>query len=220
MPNYVKVNLIMTFTIVTPSLWKHNGNKLVSDTDDFVKQPDIERNKLVSEILETGIQDDEAVLAGCIRDYTHNKEIFGFFLSYLDLPGILPLYAVHRHERNSRYFLQRRVDFIENMHYNITLHHNGVESFKDSNISCGLSKTALDSFGWSLSLSRQGFILHNSKGEIIGHQEYYYAFRSIGNQYPSNQPYLQRWIIKQNALDGLKPWHICTVVDSIIEDYM
>ena len=205
--------------LVTPFLWKHNGNKFVSDTDNFVNQPDIERNKHVRDILEKGIQDDEAVLAGCLRDYTHNKEIFGFYLSYLDLPGIPPSYAAHRHERNSRYFLQRRVDFIESKHCNITLHHNGVESFKDSNIACGLSKVALDSFGWNLSLSRQGFILHNSKNEIIGYQEYYYAFRSIDNRYPSNQPYLQRWIIKKTALDDLKPWHICTVVDSIIEDY-
>ena len=158
------------------------------------------------------------------REYSqnleHDKEIFGFYLSYIDFPGFPPSYASHQFERNSRFFLQRREDFLEDEHFNITLHHNGVESFKDSNISCGFSKAALNTFGWSLCLSRKGFLLLDSKGTPIGHHECYYAFRSISNRYPSNQPSLQRWIIKRDALDDLKPWHVCTVVDSVTEDFM
>ena len=206
--------------LVTPSLWKNNDCKLIMDTEDFIKQTDMVRSNIVKEEIETGLPDDEAILAGSIRDYTHDKEIFGFYLSYIDFPGFPPSYASHQFERNSRFFLQRREDFLEDEHFNITLHHNGVESFKDSNISCGFSKAALNTFGWSLCLSRKGFLLLDSKGTPIGHHECYYAFRSISNRYPSNQPSLQRWIIKRDALDDLKPWHVCTVVDSVTEDFM
>lgn len=206
--------------LVTPSLWENNDCKLISDTEDFIKQPEILRNNLVKEVIETGLLDDEAILAGSIRDYTHDKEIFGFYLSYIDFPGFPPAFASHQHERNSRFFLQRREDFLEGDHINITLHHNGVESFIDSNISCGVSKKALNTFGWSLCLSRKGFLLLDSKGTPIGHHECYFAFRSTSNRYPSNQPSLQRWIIKRDALDDLRPWRICTVVDSVTDDFM
>ena len=206
--------------LVTPSLWKNNDCKLIKDTEDFIKQPDMVRSNLVKEVIETGLPDDEAILAGSIRDYTHDKEIFGFYLSYIDFPGFPPAFASHQHERNSRFFLQRREDFLEGDHLNITLHHNGVESFTDSNISCGVSKKALNTFGWSLCLSRKGFLLLDSKGTPIGHHECYFAFRSTSNRYPSNQPSLQRWIIKRDALDDLRPWRICTVVDSVTDDFM
>ena len=206
--------------LITPSLWKNNNCRLIKDTEDFIKQPDILKNNLVKEEIETGLSDDEVILAGSIRDYTHNKEIFGFYLSYIDFLGFPPAYASHQYERNSRFFLQRREDFLEDEHLNITLHHNGVESFKDSNISCGLSKKALNTFGWSLCLSRKGFLLLDSKGAPIGHHECYYAFRSTSNRYPSNQPSLQRWIIKRYALDELSPLHICTVVDSVTNEFM
>ena len=206
--------------LVTPPLWKNNGCKLIMDTEDFIKQPKIARNNLIKEEIETGLLDDEVILAGSIRDYTHDKEIFGFYLSYIDFPGISPVYASQQFERNSRFFLQRREDFVEDKHYNITLHHNGVESFKDSNISCGLSKIALNTFGWRICLSHNGFVLLDSRNVPIGHHESYYAFRNSSNRYPSNQPSLQRWIIKRDALGVLKPWQIRTVIDSITDDYM
>lgn len=206
--------------LITPSLWINNNCTLIMDTENFIKQPKIERNNLIKKEIETGLHDNEEILAGSIRDYTHNKEIFGFYLSYIGFPVLSPAHASFKFEKNSRFFLQRREDFFENEHYNITLHHNGVESFKGSNISCGLSKKALNTFGWKICLTRNGFVLLDSRDVPIGHHESYYAFRNISNRYPSNQPSLQRWIIKREALEVLKPLQISTVIDSVIDDYM
>ena len=94
------------------------------------------------------VPDENVVLAGAVVDYTYKQEIFGFMLTYLNIPGMKPEYAACAYERNSKLVLQRRDDFYENPHYNITMHHNGIESFKQSNIMCGFSKEALLAFRW------------------------------------------------------------------------
>ena len=191
--------------------------KLISDADSFIKQPDIVKNNTIKEILKIGISDDELVIAGSIIDYTYNTEIFGYQLSYLCDPWMLPSDESYKFERNSRLFLQQRTDFTEDRHHSITLHHNGVESFKDSNICCGFSKAALNLFGWKVHLSKDGVVLLDSSGVEIGRFECYYAFRDLSSRYPSNQPILQRWVIKQTELEKhltqLKPLSFKTVVD-------
>lgn len=203
--------------LTTPYLWEHNDHKLISDADSFIKQPDIVKNNTIKEILKIGISDDELVIAGSIIDYTYNTEIFGYQLSYLCDPWMLPSDESYKFERNSRLFLQQRTDFTEDRHHSITLHHNGVESFKDSNICCGFSKAALNLFGWKVHLSKDGVVLLDSSGVEIGRFECYYAFRNLSSRYPSNQPILQRWVIKQTELEKhltqLKPLSFKTVVD-------
>ena len=130
---------------------------------------------------------------------------------------MLSSYASHKYERCSRFFLQRRDDFYEDKHFNITLHHNGIESFAASNVSCGISKHALVFYDWKIELSSDGFILVNVQGEKIGYLDCFYAFKDIAsNKYASAQPVLQRWVIKKNALSTNRTWSIDTVVDSII----
>ena len=124
-------------------------------------------------------------------------------------------FAAHSFERNSRFFLQQRDDFIENEHFNISLHHNGVESFEDSNISCGISKQALISFRWRILLSDDGFYLTDSFGTKIGKLECFYANKTVGSRYTCNQPYLQRWVIKREDLMKQRRWPIKTVVESV-----
>lgn len=203
--------------LISPYLWRNNDHKLIKDTEGFINLSVNDENRLIKEIIESGIEEDEAILAGSIRDYTHNKEIFGFYLSYLNVPGMLSSYASHVFERCSRYFLQRRDDFYEDEHFNITLHHNGIESFSSSNVSCGISKQALVFYDWEIKLSSDGFFLVDAQGETIGYLDCFYAFKDIiSNQYASAQPILQRWVIKKNALTTKRTWSIDTVVDSII----
>lgn len=115
-----------------------------------------------------------------------------------------PEFAVHKYERNSRLILQEQEEFIENPHYNITLHFNGVESFKHSNIMCGIGKTALRAFGWRIYID-QNINLMNVVGELVGRFENYYGNRSsMGNQNYSNQPLLQRCVIKKKELDYMQ----------------
>lgn len=154
---------------------------------------------------------------------TYNSELFGFYLTYIEAPGQLSLFAASQHERNSRFFLQQRDDFGESEHYYVTLHHNGVESFQNSNISCGISKTALYSFDWSIHLSCNGITIQNAAGDEIGHFECFYAFRDVSSRYPSCQPILQRWIIKKSELalfkTKLMPLSVCTVVDCTVTPF-
>lgn len=203
--------------LISPHLWRNNDHKLIKDTEGFINLSVNEKNRLIKEIIETGIEEDEAILAGSIRDYTYNKEIFGFYLSYFNVPGMLSSYESHKYERCSRFFLQRRDDFYEDKHLNITLHHNGIESFAASNVSCGISKHALVFYDWKIELSSDGFFLFDAQGEIIGYLDCFYAFKDIiSNQYASAQPILQRWVIKKKALTTKRTWSIDTVVDSII----
>ena len=160
-----------------------------------------EKREICERVLSTGINDDEMVISGSFYDYyQYRKMIVGYCISYIDLPGY-KYYAVKQKEGNSRFFLKRRKDFKENDHYNIAMRHNGIESFKDSNFPFGISKKALNHYGWTVTLDSYGFILVNSDGEQIGRHEYYYGLKEYGGRNITNQPLLQRWIIKREALE-------------------
>lgn len=122
-------------------------------------------------------------------------------VSYFSIPGLPSKYAAYCYERNSRLLLQSRPDFSEQEHYNITLHHNGIESFQGSNIMCGFSKISLDEFHWHINITVNGMRLFNEGGQEIGRFEYYYGQRgNMGNRYISNQPLLQRWVVSKDAV--------------------
>lgn len=136
-----------------------------------------------------------------------------------------PEYAANTYERNSKFILQMREDFFEKEHINISLHYNEIESFQNSNIMCGLSKTALLAFRWHIEVGINGVKLLDECGEQVGWFEHYYGNRSdLGNRYQRNQPYLQRWIVQKEKLDksiretGI-PHPVQRVVDFCILDY-
>lgn len=166
-----------------------------------IELPNTMVENLIHDILFEGVDDTETVLAGGIIDYTHKEEIFGFMVSYFSIPGLPSKYAAYCYERNSRLLLQSRPDFSEQEHYNITLHHNGIESFQGSNIMCGFSKISLDEFHWHINITVNGMRLFNEGGQEIGRFEYYYGQRgNMGNRYISNQPLLQRWVVSNDAV--------------------
>lgn len=208
---------------VTPSSWRENKGIFISNFDKF---SELSREKQLSEIekiLNNGVSGEDIVLAGAVVDYTHKQEIFGFWLTYLDISGMKPEYAACAYEKNSRLLLQKRDDFWEKPHFNITMHHNGIESFKQSNILCGFSKEALLAFGWYISIDSGGVKLLNECGVQIGQLECYYGNRtSLGNRYHSNQPHMQRWIVRKEIFDKAIqriPVGIKYVTDISISDF-
>lgn len=187
--------------LITPQLWTYNNGYLLNPPESFISSSSVEQKKQIHDILFEGVDDTETVLAGGIIDYTHKEEIFGFMVSYFSIPGLPSKYAAHCYERNSRLLLQSRPDFSEQEHYNITLHHNGIESFQGSNIMCGFSKISLDEFHWHINITVNGMRLFNEGGQEIGRFEYYYGQRgNMGNRYISNQPLLQRWVVSKDAI--------------------
>ena len=160
-----------------------------------------------------------------VVDYTYKQELVAFMLAYLNILGMKPEYAAYTYERNSRLILQMREDFLEKKHFNISIHHNGIESFKHSNIMCGLSKTALLALGWHIEVGANCMKLLDECGEQIGWFEHYGGSRSgMGNRYHSNQPYMQRWIVQKEKLDKSMreadiPHSVERVVDFCIQDY-
>ena len=187
--------------LITPQLWTYNNGYLLNPPESFISSSSVEQKKQIHDILFEGVDDTETVLAGGIIDYTHKEEIFGFMVSYFSIPGLPSKYAAYCYERNSRLLLQSRPDFSEQEHYNITLHHNGIESFQGSNIMCGFSKISLDEFHWHINITVNGMRLFNEGGQEIGRFEYYYGQRgNMGNRYISNQPLLQRWVVSKDAI--------------------
>lgn len=187
--------------LITPQLWTYNNGYLLNPPESFISSSSVEQKKQIHDILFEGVDDTETVLAGGIIDYTHKEEIFGFMVSYFSIPGLPSKYAAYCYERNSRLLLQSRPDFSEQEHYNITLHHNGIESFQGSNIMCGFSKISLDEFHWHINITVNGMRLFNEGGQEIGRFEYYYGQRgNMGNRYISNQPLLQRWVVSNDAV--------------------
>ena len=187
--------------LITPQLWTYNNGYLLNPPESFISSSSVEQKEQIHDILFEGVDDTETVLAGGIIDYTHKEEIFGFMVSYFSIPGLPSKYAAHCYERNSRLLLQSRPDFSEQEHYNITLHHNGIESFQGSNIMCGFSKISLDEFHWHINITVNGMRLFNEGGQEIGRFEYYYGQRgNMGNRYISNQPLLQRWVVSKDAI--------------------
>ena len=211
--------------LITPRHWAENNGVLIDQVDGFQKLgEDVQKSK-IKELLEVGISDDHMVIAGTVVDYTYKQEMMAFMLTYLNIPGMKPEYAAYTYERNSRVILQMREDFFEEKHFNISIHYNGIESFKHSNIMCGLSKTALLAFGWHIEVGVNGMKLFDERGEQIGWFEHYCGSRSdMGNRYQRNQPYMQRWIVQKEKLDksmreaGI-PHSVERVVDFCIQDY-
>ena len=190
--------------LYTPTKWKHNGGFILPELDLFVKQEQKMQREKIQEVLEIGLADDEDVIAGSIVEYTHDQEIQGFSLRYLSFPLMPAGDVFNTHERNSRLLLQSREDFEEYIHYNISIHYSGTESFQHSNVLCGFSKTALKCFSWQVVLSPDGLTLADKSGQTIGRFEFYYGNRVMSNRYSGNQPQLQRWIIKKNALANVE----------------
>ncbi|BBF42414.1 hypothetical protein lbkm_1096 [Lachnospiraceae bacterium KM106-2] len=188
----------------TPSLWKYNDGKFIDDIDKVPeKSKDIQKTQ-IQQLIETGVNEDEFVIAGIVFDYTYKAEVCGYMLTYLNIPDMKEDDAAYKYERNSRLLLQKSREFKEKYHCNISLFFNGVESFMHSNIMCGISKTALSCFGWTVDLNKR-ILLRNFRGDIIGRFELYYGNRvSSGNRYHRNQPILQRWIIRRDELKNLQ----------------
>ena len=187
--------------LLSPHRWKWNEGKLFDKLNDVISASEKERSRNIDRILETGINSDEVVLAGSIEDYTYSQRMFGFLLGYLDVPNISEQYALSRVERNARIFLKKRNDYVEEQSPSLTIHQNGIESFKQSIIMCGFRKSILSIFKWEAKICIDGIELVNSDDEIVGRLECFYGFRTdVGNRYLSNQPYIQRWIVKKKAL--------------------
>lgn len=188
----------------------------IMEHEFFKESSSIERNSLLEYLISFGKAEETDVL---IRKYLGMLLQRDHYYCALDVPALVlwkmkqlsPEYGIngmkqildmHRsYERNSRLLLQSRPDFSEQEHYNITLHHNGIESFQGSNIMCGFSKISLDEFHWHINITVNGMRLFNEGGQEIGRFEYYYGQRgNMGNRYISNQPLLQRWVVSKDAI--------------------
>ncbi|MDU5149825.1 MAG: hypothetical protein E6215_06075 [Anaerococcus prevotii] len=208
--------------LLSPYRWKWNECKLFDNPDNIISLSKTERNSRIEQVFNTGINSDYIVLAGAIEDYTYKKQIFGYILGYLDVQEINEQQASQEVERNARLFLKKRRDYIEYQSPNVTMHQNGIESFKQSNIMCGFSKFMLSALGWKTRFGLQGLEIVNLNDEIVGKLECFYGFKTdITNRYSSNQPYLQRWIVKRKklneALEESKcPFQVRTIIDSLV----
>ena len=210
--------------LVSPSIWPWNNNKFFTYAKDVILQEEAARNKNIEAVLQTGIGSDEVVLAGSIEDYTYNQKVFGYLLSYLNIPEMKEQYALPVFERNARLYLLERKDYVEGKSPNISIHQNGIESFKQSNIMCGFRKTILSEFKWIVRFDNGGLKLFDRDNKEVGRFECYYGVHTdIANRNPSNQPYLQRWIVDINAFEkeierwGC-PYEVKTVTASLTEN--
>ena len=210
--------------LLSPYKWKWNGGRLFDNLKDVISLSEKERNSSIDELFNTGINSDDIVLAGAIEDYTYSQQLFGYILGYLDVPEMNEQYALPEVERNARLFLMKREDYIEYQSPNVTIHQNGIESFKQSNIMCGFRKLILSALGWETRFDSDGLGIVNSNDEIVGRLECFYGLRTdIGNRVLSNQPYVQRWIVKKDSLkkaleESGCPFQIKTVIGSLILD--
>ena len=187
--------------LLSPYRWKWNEGKLLEKPNELMALTENEKNISVAELFDTGINSDDIVLAGAIEDYAYSQWLFGYLLGYLDVPGIAEQDVLSAVERNARLFLKKREDYVEDRSPNVTMHQNGIESFKQSNIMCGFSKFILSAFGWEERICMEGIELVNSSNKVVGRLECFYGFRTdIGNRHPLNQPYLQRWVVKRKEL--------------------
>lgn len=185
--------------LVSPRIWPYNNHTIPCIGSEINTLSEEEKRIRCKDIFEMGISQDEMVVAGYFCGYLENASISGYCISCFDYPDC-ENDALKTVEYNSRFFLFSRDDFNEKRRFNITLHHNGLESFKDSLFPCGFSKNALLALGWSISLSIDGFALVNKDGNQIGHLEYYYGVEGYNRDY-TNQPLLQRWIIRKAAIE-------------------
>ena len=210
--------------LLSPYRWEWNNGKLFDKPEDIISLSEKERNFNMGQIFNTGLDSDYIVLAGVIDDYTYSQRLFGYILGYLDVPEMNEQYALLEVERNARLFLTKREDYIEYKSSNVTIHQNGIESFKQSNIMCGFRKIILSVLGWKTRFGSEELELVNLNDEMVGKLECFYGYKTdIGNRYPSNQPYLQRWIVNKNklykALEESKcPFKVKTVIGSMVQD--
>ena len=187
-----------------PGPWPFNNGELLENAEKHSGLKEENQSQIIEETIKTGIRDDEIVVSGAVTEYTHKEKIFGFTLSYLELYGYSENDGINAYERNSRLLLQMQEDFYETPHLNITMHHNGVENFNDSGISCGFSKTALKEFGWEIVMEKDDLKIVDSEGNEIGRFEQYSGNRQMGNQCNSDQPYMQRWVMKKDVVHGIE----------------
>jgi len=210
--------------LVTPNAWKWNNCRFFEKLNDILDEEETLRNKKVQNLFCSGIHDDEIVLAAAMEDYTYNKRLYGYMLAYFEVYDEQKDEALYIYERNARVILKHRADYFEKRHMNISLHQNGIESFKQSSIMCGLSKYVLFRFGWKESVQTEGVKLVNKDNDIVGRLECYYAFRTdYGHQSVANQPILQRWVVSEKALEraiieSKCPDKIMISTESIITD--
>lgn len=191
-------------TLISPARWPINSGSFFSEIGKFEALPTIVKEQEIKKVLNDGLADDDYLIAGSVVDYTYKSELIGVSICYLRFDDDLQPDPLSAHERNSRLLLQQRDDFEEVAHFNVSLHHSGVESFQLSGMICGLSKTALTVFGWEIKLSSRGLHLVDSSGQEIGQFEFFFGNRDMGNRYSGNQPQLQRWIVKKQALECAK----------------
>jgi len=208
--------------LLSPYRWNWNKGKLYDNPNELMSLTEKERNNRISEILNTGVNSDELIIAGAFEDYTYNSRVFGYLLGYLDVPGMNEHCALPVVERNARLFLKKRKDYVESHTLNITMHQNGIESFKQSNIMCGFSYFILSILGWMTKLSANGLNLVDKNSNVVGRLECFYGLRlDVGNRHPANQPYVQRWIVSkksfQKALEDIEcPYRVKTAIGSVI----
>lgn len=211
--------------LISPSRWKWNNSKLFDNPNDIFSLPEKERNSIIGQVFNTGINSDNIVLAGAIEDYTYRNQLFGFIFGYFAVPEMNEQYVHPGVERNARLFLKKRKDYIEYQSSNLTMYQNGIESFKQSNIGCGFSKFILSTFGWKTRFGSEGLEIVNLNDEMVGKLECFYGFKTdISNRYISNQPYLQRWIVNRKKLsEALKesqcPYQVKTLIESVITEF-
>lgn len=80
-----------------------------------------------------------------------------------------------------------RKDYVEGKSPNISIHQNGIESFKQSNIMCGFRKTILSEFKWIVRFDNGGLKLFDRDNKEVGRFECYYGVHTdIANRNPSN----------------------------------
>lgn len=189
----------------SPTILPYQENKILNvKIDEFEEQNKNDKEKLLKNIFNMGIRDDEIVLGGALTEYSYKKELVGFMTTYIDFPTIKRDFALYVCERNARLLIHRSEEFVEEKHCNLLVHNVGVESFKGSNIMCMFSQRALNHFGWEI-LFDDGLKIVDSNNKMIGRFEYYYGLRTeMGNNVYMNQPVIQRWVVTNEAFTEIQ----------------
>jgi len=207
--------------LCSPTKWMWNNGILFDNLKEILGQPEIVRNTTIRDVLNNGIDNGYMVLAGAVEDYTYNTLLHGCMISHFDIPRIEQEDVFYNIAYNSRIFLQNRGNYNSLPNANVTQVQSGIESFKQSNMMCGFSEFVLSLFDWKVTVQSDGIKLVQSDGKEIGRFEHYYGIRTdIGNREVSNQPYLQRWIVKKDELDKAIaasgcPYKIKTITKSV-----
>jgi hypothetical protein len=208
--------------LVSPNRWKWNDGRIFDNIEKIVGLSEHEKLSELHKVLNRGINSDEIVLAGVVEDYTYKQQFFGFRMAYLDVPNYLEQYAIRIAERNSRIFLKKRMDYIEQLTPNVFIHQNGITIFNQSSIMCGFSKLLLSELGLNTKIGPERIEIYNSHNEIVAWLECYYGLRTDTlNNRASNQPYLQRWVVKKSLFEKLLrksafTFQVKTAEDSVI----